>query len=158
MNALLYFVFLFNFCQISENSIVKQHKYVLNKNIPGKEFTFGNIKKDGSELHLNYLGNVVTLKKKHYKILISAWYWGHATSRIFIYTDENEYYGQYDLGHTCDLPSGLNNNSLIFRKIKGCECSDYVTIDLSKGIPSSFFKPCKNGMGDIFSFNSDKNF
>lgn len=67
MNILLYLMIAFSFQSKPKEAVEKQHQYVLQKNIPGKQFTFGSIKKEGSELHLTYLGNVVTAKKKHYK-------------------------------------------------------------------------------------------
>lgn len=142
---------------LAQNKDVAKHcQKVLDKGNVGKEFVFGTINKDGSALHLVYLGTFTTEKGEKFKMLTSAWYWGHATSRILIFTATNAYYGQYYLGPTCDLPYAIKNNVLLFRKNEDCNCTDLVSINLEKGIPVSFFKPCKNGMGDIFSFTKEE--
>lgn len=156
--AYLFFLIAPIFLLAQNKHVARQHQEVLSKGNVGKEFVFGNIDTDGSALHLIYIGTFTTEKGEKFKILTSVWYWGHATSRILIFTSTNTYYGQYYLGSTCDLPYAIKNNVLLFKKNDDCDCTDLASINLEKGIPLSFFKPCKGGIGDIFSFTKEETY
>ena len=133
---------------------------VLRKNQNGKEYVFGKWNnKEGTETHLTYLGKVKTKKGKVYKIMNSVWIWGlskRATNRILIFNEKNQYLGNYSVTMITDLPTKLKDGILIFRNLDSdCDKKIASKINLNNGLPKQFFRECKNGYGDIYSFDGE---
>lgn len=143
------------FGQANDDSI---RQVVLKNNIIDSLYVFGQWNEtDGTETHLKYLG-IIKSKEQNFKIMTSSWFWGlskRATSRILIFDEKNEYIGNYYVGMTYDLPEKIENNQLIFFHSKTDECDKEKVTRLSfdNGIPNEFFLECKNGYGDIYSFD-----
>jgi hypothetical protein len=133
---------------------------VLKANITDSLYVFGQWNDStGTETHLRYLGTVET-KEGRFKIMTSSWFWGwsrRATSRILVYDEKNKYLGNYYVGMTYDLPEKIENNRVVFLHSHTDVCDKEVITRLSfdKGIPEQFFKECKDGFGDIYSFEKE---
>lgn len=115
-----------------------------------------------NKTRIKYLGIVKTLQGKQYKILTSFFVFRtgndncHGSSSIDIYNIKNKFIGQYSVGMPDDLPDELNNNRLIYlTNSKDCNLRKERSIDLSQGLPKSFFIKCSNDGGDIYSFSSE---
>lgn len=140
--------------QINDSKI-RQH--VLEKGVIDSLYIFGKWRTNGqSETHLKYLGIIKTKNGKKFKLINSSWFWGiskRATSRILIFSDRNNYVGNYYVNMIHDLPNKLRNGKLIFKNISN-DCDNQVTtiIDLRNGLPKRIFRQCKNNGGDWFSF------
>ena len=134
---------------------------VLNHNKIGKEYVFDRSKKNEfNRTELTYLGQIRAKNGRVFKILISSWYWGiapRATSRIVVYNDRNQYIGNYYVAAPDDLPSKIENNSLVFynKNKKDCDSSLVQRISFYNGLPKEFFLECKNKTGDIYSFGNE---
>lgn len=131
---------------------------VLRKKIIGKEFVFGKWnEKDGTETHLTYLGVVKSNQGKIYKIMNSVLLWGlsrRATNRILIFNEKNQYLGNYHVTLNTDLPTQLKNRILLFQNTDSdCDKSITSKVSFKNGLPREFFRECKNGYGDIYSFD-----
>ncbi len=131
---------------------------VLKKNKVGKEFVFGKWNEKGeTETHLTYLGKVKTKSGKIYKVMNSTWIWGlscRATNRILIFNEKNQYLGNYRVTLVSDLPSKLKNGNLIFENLNSdCDKKVISEINLTIRLPKQFFRECKDGYGDIYSFD-----
>jgi len=145
--------------QVKGNELRQQ---VLEKDLIDSLFIFGKWTESGqTETHLKYLGTVTTKDRRVFKIMNSCWFWGlarHATSRILIFNDKNQYLGNYKLGMTYDLPDKLENGELIFTNMDNEECDkELITkVDFANGLPKEFFIKCKGKFGDIYSFSNDE--
>ncbi len=151
-------IFSFNlFGQVNDDSI---RQVVLNNNITDSTFVFGQWNKtEGTETHLKYLGTIET-KEEKIKIMTSSWFWGlskRATNRILVFDEKNKYIGNYYLGMTYDLPEKIENNQILFLHSNSDECDKETITQLSfeNGIPEEFFLECKDGSGDIYSFDKE---
>lgn len=152
----MFFVSAFLFGQANESKI---RTIILEKNIVGKEFTFGKWNEEGgTETNLTYLGRVKTKNGKIYKIMNYTWIWGlsaRATNRILIFNEKNQYLGNYYLTTINDLPTELKSSYLIFKNTdEDCDKNIVTKINFNNGIPKSFFRKCNKEYGDIFSFES----
>ena len=151
----LFFISLNIFGQVNDETIRQE---VLNKNITDSLYVFGEWNEtEGTESHLKYLG-VIKTKKGNFKIMTSSWYWGlskRATSRILVFTNENIYLGNYYVGMTYDLPEKIENNQIVFMHSESDDCDKKVITRLTfdDSIPEQFFLECKDGYGDIYSFD-----
>lgn len=131
---------------------------VLNNNIKDSLYIFGQWNEtDGTETQLIYLG-VIESKEGKFKIITSSWFWGlskRATSRILVFNDQNEYIGNYYFGMTYDLPERIEDNQIVFLHTRTDECDKETITRLSfqDGIPEEFFLECKDGFGDVYSFD-----
>lgn len=148
------FFFIFGVSQTNDNYLINK---VFTENQIGKEFVFGNWNENGeTETHLTYLGEVKTDKGKIHKIMNSSLIWGlsgRATNRILIFNQKNQYLGNYFLTQKSDLPTELKNGTLIFTNTdSNCDVNINSKINLRKGLPKQFFRECKNGFGDIYTF------
>ncbi|MGO4707945.1 hypothetical protein AB4Y90_02280 [Chryseobacterium sp. 2TAF14] len=129
----------------------------LQKSNIGKKYVYGKWnEKGGMETHLTYLGNVKTKKGETYKIMNYTWLWGlskRATNRILVFNDLNQYIGEYNVTMTSELPQKLKNGILIFEN-QNNDCDQKVSskINFKNGIPKEFFRKCKNGYGDTYTF------
>lgn len=55
---------------------------------------------------------------------------------------------------TLDLPTELHNGILIFRNLESnCDKNVASKINLKNGLPTEFFRECKNKSGDIYGFD-----
>ena len=159
MKQILFLLFVLFFSvansQTNDNKIREK---VLKKNQIGKEFVFGNWNENGdTETHLTYLGEVKTKKGKIYKIMNYTWIWGlssRATNRILIFNQKNQYLGNYYVTLVTDLPTELENGILIFKNLDA-DCDKKVTskVNLKNGLPKQFFRECKDGYGDVYTFD-----
>ena len=151
------FCFSIAVAQINDSKIRER---VLQQNEIGENFTFGKWNESGeTQTDLKYLGYVKTMQGKIFKVLTFAWHWGtahHATSKILIYNDENQYVGEYNVGAVYDLPDELKDGQLIFYHTNSDSCDKnlHTKIDLKKGLPVKFFLKCKEKYGDVYHFSS----
>jgi hypothetical protein len=141
--------------QVNDDAIRQR---VLEKSIIDSTFVFGRWTADGgTETHLKYLGEVKTNSDKILKVMNSVWLWGlsqHATNRLLIFNEKNQYVGEYYISTTDDMPTRLRNGMLIFENIDlDCDEKLVTEIDLKKGLPAQFFRKCKGPFGDLYSFN-----
>ena len=145
--------------QINEDSI---RQVVLTNNMVDSLYIFGEwYESGGTETQLKYLG-VIESKAGGFKILTSCRFWGlskRATSRILVFNKKNEFLGNYYVGMTYDLPEMIENNRIVFLHTKTDKCDKEVITRLSfqNGIPESFFLECKDGFGDVYTFEKNKN-
>ena len=163
MRQIITLIFVFtsisSFCQITDNTIRLQ---VLESGITDSLFVFGKWTSDGqTQTELRYLGKITTDSGKVYKILNSSWIWGlsrRATIRILIYTDNNDYVGNYHLNTISDLPERIENGQLVFtnKSKEGCDKTITTNIDLRKGCPKEIFIKCTETEGGIFIFTLDQ--
>ena len=143
--------------QINDEHI---RQLVLEKGIIDSLFVFGKWTENGqTENHLKYLGFVKTKGGQTYKIVNSIWYWGlshRATSRILLFNEKNQYVGKYCVTSINDLPTRLENENLIFDNlVNGCDKNLKTIVNLSNGLPSSFFRKCNGRYGDIYKLEFD---
>jgi hypothetical protein len=157
-STFLIFCFVYAHGQVDDHTIRQQ---VLEKGIIDSLFVFGRWDTSGNtETHLKYLGAVTTANGKVYKVVTSSFFWGqfsqHATSRILIFNNNNQYLGDYYLTVIYDLPEKLVKGKLIFNNAKrnGCDKNLVTEVDLKNGLPKSFFLKCKGEKGDIYTFAS----
>jgi len=155
ISLILLFFSLISFGQVNDESIRQE---VLKNNVIDSLNIFGKWDKiGGTETHLKYLG-IIKTKKGNYKIMTSCWLWGQskrATNRILIFSIDNKYLGNYYLTSRNDLPEKIEKNQLVFLHSKNDDCDKNTITKLSfeKGIPAQFFLECKDGSGDIYSYN-----
>ncbi len=127
----------------------------------GKEISFSQTKdKNYDSLVLVYLGEIITRRGQHLKILTSRWYWGlspRATSRIVVFNGKNQYLGDYYLTMTYEVPDKIEGNSLLFINEKGSDCTANLVTKVSfrNGVPKTFFLKCKAQFDDIYSFEQN---
>jgi len=114
-----------------------------------------------NKTRIKYLGIVTTSQGKQYKILTSFFVFRtkkdmcHGSSSIEIYNTKNQFIGQYHVGMPDDLPDELKNNKLIYlTNSENCNLRKERSIDLSQGLPKSFFIKCSHNGGDIYRFSS----
>lgn len=154
----LLFVCSFQEMALGQNEICAR---VLKKNKVGKVYSFdSSSRKDGfDKIYIAYLGCIKTSKGEGIKILSWSRIWGvnrHTSGVIYIYDSTNKYIGKYNLGSSGDLPSKIENTSLVFinkNKI-GCDSTLVTKIDFSKGVPEEIFLKCKGSSGDIYSLST----
>ena len=145
--------------QVNDDSI---RQVVLKNSITDSLYVFGQWDESGgTESHLKYLGLIKT-PKGNFKVMTSSWYWGlskRATNLILVYDENNNHLGNYYVGMTYDLPEKKENNQLVFLHSKSDDCDKKTITRLSfvNGIPNEFFLECKDGFGDIYSFDKNKN-
>ena len=158
---LSFFLLSFTFSAFGQVNPSKDRQLVLRYNKVGKTYIFDRSKKeDRNRTEITYLGNLKTKDGRIFKILISRWYWGpvpRAASRIVVFYNKNQYMGNYYIDMTYDLPSRIENNSLVFenKEREDCDPSIITRISFTNGIPKQFFLECKNKFGDIYSFGSE---
>lgn len=145
------------FGQVNDDSI---RQVVLNNNVTDSLYVFGQWnEREGTETHLRYIGTIKS-PEGEYKIMTSTWFWGlskRATNRILVFDRKNNYLGSYDVGMTYDLPEKIENNNIVFLHSKSDDCDKEKITRLSfeDGIPGEFFLECKDGYGDIYSFDKE---
>ena len=135
---------------------------VIRKNKKGNEFVYDASKGEiADKTWLRYLGNITTKQGIIYKVVTSIWVWGYSkrgTTRILLFDSRNRYVGNFVLGMTYEAPTKVRENKLIFEYPKGESC-DYKLkreVSFADGIPKQFFLVCKDGMGDIYYFDTSK--
>lgn len=159
---ILFLALLFAFSVKGQVNDKELRQQVLEKDLIDSLFVFGKWTESGQiETHLKYLGTVSTTDGRVYKIMNSCSFWGlsrHATSRILIFNDKNQYLGNYKLGMTYDLPDKLENGELVFTNWENENCDkELITkVDFAKGLPKEFFIKCKGKFGDIYNFSFDE--
>lgn len=158
LSLLLLFISLYSFAQVNDDSI---RQVVLKNNITDSLYIFGEWNEtDGTETHLNYLG-VIKTNNGSFKIMTSCWLWGlskRATNRILVFSESNNYLGNYNLVTKADLPERIENNQLVFLHSTSNSCDKEIITRLlfENGIPEDFFLECEDGLGDIYSFEHEK--
>ena len=87
------------------------------------------------------------------------WFWGlshRATSRILVFNGNNQYLGNYYVTVTSDLPTKMENGTLIFKNTdEDCDKKLTTIVNLKNGLPKQFFRKCKGKYGDIYSFDNE---
>jgi hypothetical protein len=143
--------------QIKQGDIWLQ---VLKSNRVGREFIFKT--EDNSVTRLTYIGLIRSKKGVAYKIMNSIWLWGEAnhraTTRILVFDSRDKYLGNYYLTMSCDIPSFIKANKLVFTNKRSSTDCDYKTItyvDFDKGIPKEFFRKCAGESGDFYTFDKE---
>jgi len=145
------------FGQVNDDSIRLE---VLKNNVTDSLYVFGKWNKaNGTETHLRYLG-IIKTSKGNFKIMTSCWIWGlskRATNRILIFSEDNRFLGNYYMEMYYNLPEKIENNKLVFLHSESKDCDKKVVTKLSfdNGIPKQFFLECKDGYGNIYSFNKE---
>ncbi|WP_293938205.1 hypothetical protein [Sphingobacterium sp. UBA5996] len=134
---------------------------VLSKNVVGKTFRFNlSDKKDYlNEVDVAYLGEIETKAKEKYYIVTWGRVWGpnkHTSGSILLYDNKKQYFGNYVLGASSDLPIKLDKNELFFYNTTKNECdrSLITKIDFSE-IPKNIFIKCSGELGDVYELNLD---
>jgi len=134
---------------------------VLSKNVIGETSKFDlSDKKDYlNEVSITYLGEIHTKTKEKYYIVTWGRVWGpnkHTTGSILLYDDKKQYFGNYVLGASRDLPLKLDKNELFFYNTDKNECdrSLVTKIDFSE-IPKNIFIKCSGELGDVYALNLD---
>ena len=113
-----------------------------------------------SKIIITYLGIATTKNKQRFKILTQHLTWGpnrHTSGRILVFTNKNQFAGQYHLSDGRYLPEKLKNNKLIFtnRYKSDCDIQLVTTVDLKNGLPKKIFLKWKGKFGDLYSFSND---
>ena len=158
-------VFLSSFSKTDKGALeyvklLKLEQLALKANIIGKSYEYDLTGiKPCNKTEIKYLGIVKTKKGKKYKILTSFFVFTtskdmcHGTSDIKIYDMNNRYVGGYYVGSPVSLPDALRKNKLIYlENWQECNLRKTGVINLSNGLPKSFFIPCSEKGGDIYSF------
>jgi len=157
ISLIFLFVSLNLFGQINNDSI---HQVVLKNNVTDSLYVFGKWNENnGTETQLKYLG-VIKTDKGNYKIITSCRLWGlskRATNKVLIFSEDNKYLGNYYLTMKYDLPEKIENNQLVFLHSESNNCNKKTITRLSfdNGIPEQFFLECKDGYGEIYSFDKE---
>ncbi|NEU06986.1 hypothetical protein GZH53_01565 [Flavihumibacter sp. R14] len=91
---------------------------VLARNIRDSVFVF-DFSEPGfhNETQLRYLGTLESTGGRIFRVLSSSWIWGQsrrATNRVLIYSEDNQYLGEYHVAIKDELPKGIENNELLF--------------------------------------------
>lgn len=127
----------------------------------GKTYIYDLTHKEGcNKTKITYLGIVHTRQGKRYKILTSFFVFSaastcHGASKIKIYDMKNRYIGEYNVGMPDDLPDVLRNNKLLYvSNTKDCNLRKTGSINLSNGLPGTFFIPCSKNGGEMYTFDS----
>ncbi len=133
---------------------------VLKNDIKDSLFIFGKWdKSEGTETQQKNLGEIKS-KKEVFKIMTSIYFWGlsrRATNRILVFSQKNQYLGNYHLTMISDLPEKVEKNELVFLHFDDEDCNPQIASKLSfeNRIPNEFFIEYKNGLGDLIKFESD---
>ncbi|WP_312365437.1 hypothetical protein [Sphingobacterium sp.] len=135
--------------------------YVLSKNVVGKTFKFNLSDKEDylNEVDVAYLGEIKTKAKKKYYIVTWGRVFGpnkHTTGSILLYDNKKQFFGNYVLGASNDLPIKLDKNELLFYNTTKNECDQSLVtkIDFSE-IPKNIFIKCSGELGDVYALNLD---
>lgn len=142
--------------------LLKLEHLALKANVIGRSYEYDLTGiKPCNKTEIKYLGIVKTKKGKKYKILTSFFVFTttkdmcHGTSSIKIYDMKNRYVGQYYVGMPDSLPDALRKNKLVYlENWPECNLRKAGVINLSNGLPKSFFIPCTEKGGNVFSFSS----
>ena len=159
ISTLFLFLSLNLFGQVNNDSI---RQIVLNNSVTDSLYIFGKWNNTGgTEIQLRYLGEIKGVNG-NFKIMTSCWLWGlskRATNRILIFSEDKRYLGNYYITTKSDLPEKIENNQLVFSYSEGSDCDKKVMTKLSfgNGIPKQLLVECKNGYGNIYSFEKEKN-
>lgn len=156
MKILFSLPLIFPILSYSQVNAFKAYKTVVQHAQVGKEYSFGRSRKnDFDSLVVVYLGQIATTKGRILKFVTSRWYWGsvpRATSRVVVFNETNQYLGDYYLTMTYDVPSKIEDKSLVFtsnENSSNCPPGVVTRISFKNGIPKQFFVKCN---GDIYSF------
>jgi hypothetical protein len=139
----------------------KDRQAVLRHSLIGKIYVFDRSKKSHyNRTEITYLGKLKTIQRHVFKILISKWYWGivpRATNRIVVFNNKNQYGGNYCVTTIYDLPSRIEDNSIVFDNTnkKECDTSTITRVNFATGLPKQIFLKCKNEMGSLYSFSNE---
>jgi len=159
--TLLFISFLF--LQTKEQSLESIAKLqVLNARQIGKEFRFDlSSETPNPRLYLTYLGAVKTKAGCTYKIMNATWITTRskrASSRILVFDEQQKSLGYYNVSTIADLPTTLENGVLHFKnRNKDCDKNIVSKINLKEGLPPTFFRECKVGLGDVYVFEKKRN-
>ena len=142
------------------DTLLRLEQKILVKSRVGQEYIYNLTGIDGcNKTRIKYLGTFTTSKGKQYKVLTSFFVFRtgkdmcHGSSAIKIYNIKNKIVGQYSVGMPDDLPDELKNGKLIYLvNSEDCNLRKERSIDLSKGLPKSFFIKCSDSGGDIYTF------
>lgn len=160
--SILLFILPTGLSVFSQMEAEDEHRIVLMEKKVGKEFTFKKYKNDKDDsLVLVYLGQIKTSKGEVFKIMTSRWYWGlsrRATTRVIVFNEKNKNLGNYYMSMTYEVPKKIEGSSVVFINDKGNDClPGLVTkVDFANGIPKEFFLGCKGGMGDVYTFDTER--
>jgi len=141
----------------------KFERLALKEGQAGKTYVYDLTKRSNcNKTEIQYLGIVRTENGKRFKILTSFFVFStgadmcHGTSRIKVFDMNNKYIGQYYVGMPEELPDYLKNNKLCYSSnFENCNLRKERIIDLSKGLPKSFFISCTKNGGNFYSFSGE---
>lgn len=141
--------------------LLRLEQKALVKGRVGREYIYDLAGIDGcNKTRIKYLGTLTTSQGKQYKVLTSVFVFRtgkdmcHGSSAIKIYNTKNKIVGKYSVGMPDDLPDELKNGRLIYLvNSEDCNLRKERSIDLSNGLPKSFYIKCSENGGDIYTFS-----
>jgi hypothetical protein len=135
----------------------KCRQLVLSENTIEQKYIFTIQKEELDELHVTYLGYIITKNKDTLKIVNSINYVGlykespRAHGAFFLY-QKNRLLGKFYVGGALEVPSRIEQNNLVF-DYHNEWCNQKTVIDLSDSIPTQLFINCTETGGDLYNFS-----
>jgi len=140
----------------------KCRKLTLSENKIGQEYQFSLIGEKLDEIHVKYLGNIITSKHDTLKIVNSQNLFGlseqskRGNGSVYIYNIQNKLIGTYFLGDYWGVPSKIEGQNLVF-SYKNDFCDQTTKISLKDSIPKQIFIKCTKEGGDIYNLETAHN-
>ncbi|MDN3692621.1 hypothetical protein QWZ06_10195 [Chryseobacterium tructae] len=140
----------------------KCRKLTLSENKIGQEYQFSLIGGKIDEIHVKYLGNIITSKHDTLKIVNSQNLFGlseqskRGNGSVYIYDTQNKLIGIYFLGDYWGVPSKIEGQDLVF-SYKNDFCNQTTKISLKDSIPKQIFIKCTKEGGDIYNLETAHN-
>jgi hypothetical protein len=103
---------------------------------------------------LVYLGKLRSDGGHIYKFLSMSSVTGRSMrghGMLLIFDEKNRYLGKYNWGAIKEHGQ-IANGVVLIPVDPGCVPSNTYTLSVKKGLPKQFFFECKDGMGDIYTF------
>lgn len=140
----------------------KCRKLTLSENKIGQEYHFSIIGKQIDEIHVKYIGEIITAKNDTLKIINSQNLFGlleeskRGNGSVYIYNAKNQPIGAYFLGDYLAVPSKIENQDLVF-SYNNDFCNQTTRISLKDSIPKEIFIQCSKKGGDIYNLQTINN-
>lgn len=140
----------------------KCRKLTLSENKIGQEYQFSLVGKEIDEIHIKYLGNIITSKHDTLRIVNSQNLFGlskeskKGNGSVYIYDTQNKLIGIYFLGDYWGVPSKIEGQNLVF-SYKNDFCNQTTRISLGDSIPKQIFIQCTKEGGDIYNLEMAQN-
>lgn len=137
----------------------KCRKLTLSENKIGQEYQFSLIGKKLDQIHVKYLGNIITSENDTLKIVNSQNLFGlseeskRGNGSVYIYNAQNKFIGVYFLGDYWGVPLKIEGQNLVF-SYKNEFCNQTTKISLKDSIPKQIFIQCTKDGGDIYNLET----